>query len=113
MNNNTRYLRVTIHDNDFSSSLMRVGGLLYESFQFYEKYPTEKDFLALKEAIKHLWLSIHRMQDLIRWGNLNNCTDMEYFNPHLEFVDVTDIPDWDNAESIYIPMFNDGEILWM
>ena len=28
----------------------------------------------------------------------------------LEFVNYLDIPDWDNYESIYIPMF-EGEIL--
>lgn len=35
----------------------------------------------------------------------------KYFEPTLKFVDYLDIPDWDNGESIYIPMFENAEII--
>ena len=31
--------------------------------------------------------------------------------PTVEFVDYLDIPDWDNDESVYIPMFENAEII--
>jgi hypothetical protein len=105
-----KYLSVTIHDNDFTSSLQMIGELLYDIFQFEEKYPTEEDFLTLKEIIKYLWFGADMAQDLMRWGSLNS-PNMKYFEPYLEFVNFEDIPDWDNHETIYIPMFDDGEII--
>ena len=105
-----KYLRITIHDNDFTTSLQRVGELLYETFYLEGKYPTEEDFPTLKEIIKHLWFCADMAIDLMRWGHLNTL-NMEYFNPCLEFIDYLDIPDWGNNESIYIPMFDDAEIL--
>lgn len=108
-----KYLRVTIHDNDFSHSLKMIGELLYELFWFEGNYPTEEQFPMLKEYIKHLWYGANATQDLIRlihWEKPTNC-HIDCFEPHLEFVDYSDIPDWDNSESIYIPMFEGAEVL--
>ena len=110
MNTNAKYLRVTIHDNDFCTSLAMISELLYETFQFEDRYPTEEDFPALKECIKHLFFGEHMVSKLMRWGKCDTI-DINYFEPCLEFVDYLDIPDWDNDESIYIPMFDDAEIL--
>ena len=38
----------------------------------------------------------------------------KYFEPTLEFVDYIDIPNWDDNQSVYIPMFeveNDAIII--
>ena len=63
--------------------------------------------------VKELWFSVHNICLIMRW-NKNSVGFTEssesLFTPHLEFVDYLDIPDWDNYESIYIPMF-EGEIL--
>lgn len=105
-----KYLRITIHDNDFSLSLEWIGELLYEIFYTEDNYPTEEQFPLLKEYIKRLWHITYTIQDLMRWSRAGDMDD-SYFNPHLEFVNFADIPDWDNRESIYIPMFDDGKIL--
>jgi hypothetical protein len=110
MNTSAKYLRVTIHDNDFTTSLEMMSELLYKTFQMEDRYPTEEDFPVLKECIKHLWFGEHMVSKLMRWGK-RDTTDINYFNPYLEFVDYLDIPDWDNFGSIYIPMFDDAEIL--
>lgn len=110
MSKNVKYLSVSICDNDFTSSLQMVGELLYDIFQYEGKYPTEEDFLRLKEIIKYLWLGADMAQDLMRWGHINS-PNIKYFEPDLEFVNSDDIPDWDNYETIYIPMFDDGEII--
>ena len=110
---NAKYLRDTVHDNDFTNSLLLVGDFLKQTFKHEGKYPTEQDFNVLKEAINHIWYGAHGIMNLLRSGK---CIlygfkyDIDYLKPDLEFVDFEDIPDWDNSESIYIPMF-DGEIL--
>lgn len=106
----SKYLRITIHDNDFTSTLKMVGELLYDIFQSEGRYPTEEDFQGMKEIIKHLWFGADMAQDLMRWNKIDS-PDMKYFEPRLEFVDFVSIPDWDNYESIYIPMFDDADIL--
>ena len=110
MNTNTKYLRITIHDNDFTICLQLIGELLYESFQFAELYPMEEDFSVLKEGIKHLLLGEYTVASAICYGEYSP-VDINYLEPHLEFIDYSEIPDWDNDESIYIPMFDDAEIL--
>lgn len=106
---NNKYLRVTVHDNDFTNSLLLVGDFLKQAFKHEDKYPIEQDFNVLKEAINHIWYGIHGIMNQLRSGK---CIlyGIDYLKPDLEFVDFEDIPDWDNSESIYIPMF-DGEIL--
>lgn len=114
MEQNAKYLRVTIHDNDYRTSLEYVCDALYEIFWF-AGYPTEQDFPNLKKCIKHLWFGTHATISLLDKGTHTNdiihTDDIKYFEPYLEFVDYVDIPDWDNAESAYIPMFDDAEVL--
>ena len=109
MNTNAKYLKVTIYDNDFTFSLKAISNLLYETFQWEGRYPTEEDFPVLKECIKHLWFGEHLTSSLMRWGK-RDTIDINYFEPHLEFVDFSDIPVWDNSEIVYIPMFDNAEV---
>lgn len=106
---NAKYLRVTFHDNDFTNSLLLVGDFLKQAFKHEGKYPIEQDLHILKEAISHIWYGAYEIISKLRFGECDLC-GFDYFEPDLEFVDFEDIPDWDNSESIYIPMF-DGEIL--
>jgi hypothetical protein len=117
-----KYLRITIHDNDFRYSLGLIGDLLYSVFCSEDSYPTEEELPALREHIKRLWHSTYSVKTLMCNTLMKrlfpdyidenvNYVDEGYFNPHLELVDYADIPDWDNYESIYIPMFGNGEIL--
>ena len=39
-----------------------------------------------------------------------NCSMFDYFKPDLEIVDYLDIPEWDNNESVFIPLFY-GDII--
>ena len=118
MNKNATYLRVTNHDNDFRSSLEAVCYALYDIFCGEDRWPTEEDFPKLKEYIKHMWWGAHNVMSHMRWKDtcvvhreLDKNHDMDYLEPKLSFVDFSEIPDWDNFESVYIPMFCDAEIL--
>ena len=63
-----KYLRVTVHDNDFTNSLLLVGGFLKQAFKYEGKYPIEQDSNVLKEAIKHIWYGTHGIMNLLRSG---------------------------------------------
>ena len=105
-----KYLRITIHDNDFTHSLERVCEVLYDIFQCEGKYPAEQDFPYLQTAIQYMWCGTNMAKDIIRWGNLHNPA-FRYFCPDLKIVDETEIPDWDNYEVVYVPLFDDGTII--
>lgn len=105
-----RYLRVTIHDNDFTSSLEQTCETLYNIFQFEECFPEEEDFDTVSGLIKAIWHGVYMAEHWARWSTLNNL-DATYLMPKLEFVAYDNLPDWDNGESVYIPMFYNGCVL--
>ncbi len=109
-----KYLRITMYDNDFSQSLEQLSRMLYEMFLFEGRFPEEDELQLLEKYIQPLWFSIHNISKIMRW-NKNGVRFMQtseiLFTPTLEFVDYLDIPDWDNGESVYIPMFEDAEII--
>ena len=107
-----KYLRVTIHDNDFmcfAESLMESIQYMFKFFNFYPK--TEEDLNRLKPAIANLWNSFYMLDTACRQMNVENRLDMFEKILDLEIVDFNDIPDWDNYESMYIPLFKDGECI--
>lgn len=102
-----------MHDRDFWNSLSQLSDILYEIFQKI-RFPEEDELPLLKKYVKHLWYSLHNIDDIMTW-NKNSVgfieSNLEWFTPHLEFVDYLDIPEDDNGESEYIPMFEEAEIL--
>lgn len=107
MNKEAKYLRVTLHDNDFIFELESVGELLQDLFIFYGKYPTEKDFPKLKKYIQHILYATNGVCCVLRNCNCND--NLSYFNPTLNIVNYLDIPEWDNSEDIYIPLFDESK----
>lgn len=106
----TNYLRVTIHDNDFTSSLERACETLYEIFQYAERFPDENEFDVVRGLIKALWHGAYMAESWAKWSTMMHL-DASYLMPKLEFIESYDIPDWDNRESVYIPMFYNGYVL--
>jgi hypothetical protein len=106
---NNRYLKITIHDNDFTNSLEQVAHTLNGIFSITGRYPEEDELPLLKKYIESLWFSIDNIWQIMRW-NKNSVGFSEnpekIFKPVLEFVEYEDIPDWDDNSSVYIPMFN-------
>ena len=111
----SKYLLITIHDNDFTSYFMELGEILYHIFISEGTFPTEEDIPELKELIKHLWYSVHNIDMLMRWKNTSveykRMDKIYYFYPDVKIIDHLDIPEWENGEKIYIPLFKYGEIL--
>lgn len=115
-----KYLRITMHDNDYTRYIEYAAELLKNIFEYeclwfdYGVFKiSEDDIPALKGLIKHIIYAtnniIHKLD-----RTQNDCGYQEEplsnFECDLGFVDYLDIPDWDNHQSVYIPLF-DGEIL--
>lgn len=65
---NNRYLKITIHDNDFTNSLEQVAHTLNRIFSTIGKYPEEDELPLLKEYIESLWFSIDNIWQIMRWN---------------------------------------------
>lgn len=106
-----KYLRITLHDNDFTSYYQILGETLLKVFQSEKTYPTEEDLSEMETFVSHLWYSIHNIKSLMRWKDTPipyKESSMDCFYPDISIVDDSDIPDSENFEAIYVPMF-DGD----
>ena len=109
------YLKVTIFDNDFYASQQLVGKVLQEIF-LRDGYPTTESLPLLKDYVGQLWYAIHNIQHILdshaQFCRSEDETPLHVFQPELQIADYTEIPDWNNAEDIYIPLFEkNSEIL--
>lgn len=103
------YLYISIGDNDFQFGLRDVCNWLYKWFEWSGEYPgNEKDLEELRPIVQNL---LYQRDQLKRYKDKDYPNvSVGYFKPRMEFVYSSDIPDWDNGESAYIPMFDDGEV---
>ena len=109
---NAKYLKVTLHDNDFTSIIEFSSMLLHELIDFFDGYGSynisDEDLLKLKDDIHHLLYATYRIYNY--FFHRKRDTPFEYFKPDLEIIDYLNIPEWDNCESVFIPLFK-GEII--
>lgn len=109
-----KYLHITMYDNDFINSLSLLADMLYTIFKNEERFPEEDELPLLEKYIRSLWFSLHNINHIMSRNKtvVGFSETMEkYFAPTLEFVDYLDIPNWDDNQSAYIPMFENGEII--
>ncbi|GAA6275878.1 hypothetical protein F170042I7_20640 [Blautia caecimuris] len=111
-NEQAKYLRITIHDNDYSISLKIIGNTLNNLFDYHYEYPTEEDLPKISSYIQSLWHSVHGIHHVLKHKTKSK-EPLSNFKPTLQIVDYLDIPDWDNYESIYVPLFDESnEIIY-
>ena len=113
---NGPYLKITLHDNDFTSYWLELGeaiqGIIrFECNNFETKSVEGKDIEAIKPYIAKLWWAINSLSGHFRWKGSpidQKPTKMDVFDGvDVEIIDYVNIPEWDNAESIYIPLFKE------
>ena len=111
---NTRnYLKVTVHDNDFIHPLLKAVGVLYDICYENDRYPDETDLEDIRIFINHLCFNIKQISDHFEWDITTSEHLLEYLMPDICIIDGSDIPEWDNAESVYMPLFDtDDEIFF-
>lgn len=104
------YLKLSIHDNDFRNEIELVANTLYSIFYFFDT--TSDDIVdnlpQIKNCVKEILYEIHRIFNLLWHGSP---VAKDYFDPDLSVVDYTDIPEWDNGESAFVPLF-EGDIIY-
>lgn len=105
------YLKLTIHDNDFRNELENVSNSLHEILYFLDVTP---DILAdklpqLQAVVQGLLYEIHLIHVL--FDECKELVNKDYFKPDLEIVNYSDIPDWDNGESAFIPL-GEGDVIY-
>ena len=109
---NAKYLKITLHDNDFTSIVEFSSILLHELIDFFDGYGSynisDEDLSKLKDDIHHLLYDTYRIYNYLYHRKCN--TKFDYFQPELQIVDYLDIPEWNNNESVFIPLFN-GDII--
>jgi len=112
---NAPYLVIRIGDNDFTSFAESVANALTAMFYNYDYPKNDEDLEMLKEPIARLWASLTILNDVMKkvedrkWPATPNNFDhiFEYMKERLSLriVDFSELPDWDNYESICIPLF--------
>ena len=109
------YLKVTLHDNDFTSYYKELGNAILSLFK-YVGYPTEEDIEVIKPYIANLWWSMHNIIEPLKWKNTAVDSKPTVFSVFEDNIDVSiigyaDIPKWNNIEDIYIPLFDNAEVI--
>ena len=116
------YLVIRIGDNDFTSFAESVANALTAMFYTYDYPKDNEDLEMLKEPIARMWASVSILNDVMKkvedpqWPRThfqcqrtNEDFDriFEYMKGRLSLriVDFSELPSWDNYESICIPLF--------
>lgn len=109
------YLVIRLGDNDFTSFAESVASVLMAMFYTYDYPKNDEDLEMLKEPIARMWASVSILNDVMKkiedrkWpGTPNNFDSLfEYMKERLslKIVDFSELPTWDNYESICIPLF--------
>ena len=104
------YLKLTIYDNDFGYEIKLVSELLRDVFCFLDIEPVDlyNNLAQVKEYVQYLLYATSSISHQLEGMPL---TSFDYFKPDLEIVPYRDIPDWDNGETAFIPLF-EGDIIY-
>lgn len=98
-----KYLHITLHDRDFGIELEVVGNLIRELFQWFG-CPKQVNLETFRVYTQNLLY--HTLKTRLFLENENYEIKLEYLLPTMEIIDASEIPDWDNGESLYINLCN-------
>lgn len=111
------YLCITLGDNDFTSYFGVLGESLQRIICWYKNEFSEslsdEQLEKLRPYVARIWWSTHNMQTALYSSDIQE-TAYDVFERNLELsvVDYADIPEWNDCEDIYIPLFdNELEVL--
>ena len=109
------YLKITLHDNDFTNHYEELGKIIQDFFVERDWIPSYDDLKIIRIFIAKIWHSLANLNNYYKIKDRNGkfCeTDYAYFINSLEIalIDYKDISEtWNNSEDIYIPLFNDNK----
>ena len=107
------YMRVTIHDNNFSDCLEATCERLHTAFHYEYSVPhdeTSIDIESLKYFIAKMMVANrilrHIMKNKEPYSLEIENNYVKYFLERLQIKFVDEMLDWDNCESCYIPLWS-------
>lgn len=113
-NTGSQYLRITLHDNDFTSYwealVVSIESIVNDFHTVYVGENFDWDMDRLAAAIQYLWYAMDEMDYACDSPARRACFanqrrhTVDSFKPDISIVDYKDIPDWENSEVIYIPL---------
>lgn len=104
----TPYLHITISDNGFMTYPWALEAAIKELFERV-KYPKKEELESLREPIANLWTGLHLLWEALNHYRIDYFINLRFFikeRMKLNIVDFSEIPDDDNHESIFIPLFD-------
>ena len=112
-NKECKYLAITVHDNDFITELRLTAECIVslpiiDLSKVSSSSSEDMDKIAL--SIQHILFGVYTGLGVFDKYHNNN-TGVEKFKPDIKVIDFFDIPDDDNRQSVYIPLFNNKEYL--
>lgn len=112
------YMKVTIHDNNFSDCLASACARLYTAFHYEYSVPydeTSIDIESLKYFVAKMMVADHIlrhiMEDKEPYSLEVENHYVEYFLEHLQIEFVNKKLKWDNFESCYIPLWSKNALV--
>lgn len=112
MDGNDKFLEISIHDNDLYFTLEFVGNMMNDIMQFSSVGDrgefSQDEIDKLKIIVQELLFNARELR--IMCDNRFPHTDKDYFKPDIRVVNGSEVEEWDNAETLYIPLSYDGEI---
>ena len=110
-----KYLKITMHDNDFTSYAREFGEYIYTMCLFECRFFDEEDIQIIKKYITLLWYSASHLHGWLRFGkhfpDTADKENLDYFteNVKVSIVDEKDLEEhreYGNYEIIYVGMFD-------
>ena len=105
------YLHITLSDNDFMTYHKSLEAAIKEHIELVG-YPKEEDLESLREPIAYLWTGLHLLWRALDHFPSDSPQNLLYYfkeRIRLKIVDFLEIPNDDNHESIFIPLFEGAE----
>lgn len=102
------YLKLTMHDNDYSLSLYQAGVALYNYFNQEEWFPRKENLPKLLPVVQHLVNSFYNLREYMIFSQAKEPTkSIKYFdNLKIELVNSEYLPaHTQNYEDVYVAMF--------
>ena len=112
---NAKYLKITIHDNDFTSYIECLAEAIMNMFKFTVWKPkTDEDLEKLKPGIAHVWTGLAMIRQVTCKQPDSNIYDYIMEHLDLSIEEFENIPDSvDNYEDLYIPLFESDDYLFV
>lgn len=113
---NTKYLKITIHDSDFTGYIVNLAESIMNIFTWNGWKPkTDKDLDNLKPAIAHIWTGLDMISHAAgkRAGNFN-IYNYIMENLELSIEECENMPEsMYKSEDLYIPLFKSDDFLFV